>query len=114
MRALVGCAALLHVATAIVDLAAGRTGLGDEAPHLLVVAGWLLLRRVAQLAPHGEADAPVLGWARWRRLRLPSLWETRERATEGTHRRERGALAPRRTVDATDDGEPQRRIARGG
>ena len=51
MRALVGCAALLLVVTALIDMLAGRTSLSDEAPHLLVVAGWLLLRPIARLAP---------------------------------------------------------------
>jgi predicted anti-sigma-YlaC factor YlaD len=54
MRALVGCAALLLLVTAAIDLLAGRTSLGDEAPHLLVLAGWLLLRRTAMLMPSGE------------------------------------------------------------
>lgn len=51
MLALIGVAALLLVVTAAVDLAAGHTDFLDEAPHLLVVAGWLLLRRLAILAP---------------------------------------------------------------
>jgi len=51
MRTLIGAAAALLVVTALVDLALGRTGLLDEAPHLLVVAGWLLVRRLAALAP---------------------------------------------------------------
>ena len=46
MRTIVGAAALLLVITAAVDLAAGRTTIGDEAPHLLSVVGWLLLCRV--------------------------------------------------------------------
>ncbi|HUN77436.1 MAG TPA: hypothetical protein VMU32_00790 [Solirubrobacteraceae bacterium] len=70
MRTLVGCAALLLVATAVIDLLAGRTGLGDEAPHLLVLAGWLLLWRVSTLMPLGEADPrlrlPDPGWSRLR------------------------------------------------
>ncbi len=59
MRALVGCAALLLVATAVVDLVAGRTTVSDELPHLLAVAGWLLLRRIATLSPQ-SADEPAL------------------------------------------------------
>ena len=47
MLSLVGIAAGLLVVTAVVDLMAGRTSLSDEAPHLLVVAGWLLLHRLA-------------------------------------------------------------------
>jgi predicted anti-sigma-YlaC factor YlaD len=76
MRTLVGCAALLLVLTTAIDLAAGRTGLGDEAPHLLVVAGWLLLWRAATLMPLGEADPrlrlPRPGWSALR-PRHPSL-----------------------------------------
>jgi predicted anti-sigma-YlaC factor YlaD len=51
MLSLVGIAAGLLVVTAVVDLMAGRTSLSDEAPHLLVVAGWLLLHRLATIAP---------------------------------------------------------------
>jgi hypothetical protein len=51
MLALTGVAATLLVLTAIVDLALGHTSLTDEAPHLLVVAGWLLLHRLAVVAP---------------------------------------------------------------
>jgi hypothetical protein len=51
MRSLVGVAAGLLVVTAALDLAAGRTDVSDEAPHLLVLAGWLLLWRVATIAP---------------------------------------------------------------
>jgi len=59
MRTLVGCAALLLVATAIIDLISGRTTPSDELPHLLAVAGWLLLGRMAALAP-SSADEPEL------------------------------------------------------
>ncbi|HLH99527.1 MAG TPA: zf-HC2 domain-containing protein [Acidimicrobiales bacterium] len=51
MSGLVAVAALLLVVTAAIDLASGRTTVLDEAPHLLVVAGWLLLRRLAMVAP---------------------------------------------------------------
>ena len=51
MLSLVGIAAGLLVVTAVVDLMAGRTSLSDEAPHLLVVAGWLILHRLATIAP---------------------------------------------------------------
>ena len=51
MLSLMGVAAGLLVLTAALDLLAGRTGLSDEAPHLLVVAGWLLLRWLASVAP---------------------------------------------------------------
>ena len=56
MRTLVGCAALLLVATAAIDLLTGRTTASDELPHLLAVAGWLLLRRIAVLAPPNADD----------------------------------------------------------
>lgn len=66
MRIVVGGAALLLVGTALVDLLTGHTNLVDEAPHLLAVAGWLLLRRLAEPgAPRGEALlAPVRRLAR--------------------------------------------------
>jgi len=51
MLSLMGVAAVLLVLTAVIDLVGGRTDLLDEAPHLLVVAGWLLLRRLAAVAP---------------------------------------------------------------
>lgn len=70
MRALVGCAALLLVVTALIDMLAGRTSLSDEAPHLLVVAGWLLLRPIARLAPLHED--PGLPLARLGRFGLPA------------------------------------------
>lgn len=77
MRTLVGCAALLLVVTAAVDLLAGRTGAGDEAPHLLVVAGWLLLWRVSALMPLGEGDPrlrlPDPGWSALRPRRPPVM-----------------------------------------
>lgn len=47
MCTLVGAAALLLVVTAVIDLVGGRTQWADEAPHLLAVVGWVLLRRVA-------------------------------------------------------------------
>ena len=50
MRALVGVAALLLLTTAVIDLAAGRTTPLDEAPHLLTIAGWLLLELLARRA----------------------------------------------------------------
>ncbi|MDA8032911.1 MAG: hypothetical protein M0T71_01895, partial [Actinomycetota bacterium] len=57
MVTLVGVAALLLAVTAGLDLSTGRTTWLDEAPHLVVVAGWLLLRHLAVLvAP--TADRP--------------------------------------------------------
>jgi predicted anti-sigma-YlaC factor YlaD len=71
MRALLGVAALLLVATAALDLAQGRTSVGDEVPHLLVVGGWLLLRHVAMLTPYSGVDPG---------LSLPRFLRVRERA----------------------------------
>jgi hypothetical protein len=36
----------------VIDLAAGRTTLTDEAPHLLTIAGWLLLEVLVRRAPN--------------------------------------------------------------
>lgn len=51
MRALVGVAAALLVLTAVMDLVAGRTSMGEEAPHLLAVAGWLMICYLASVTP---------------------------------------------------------------
>jgi predicted anti-sigma-YlaC factor YlaD len=51
MHPLVAAAALLLTVTAVIDLAAGRTTLADEAPHLLVLAGWALMYRIAAESP---------------------------------------------------------------
>ncbi len=70
MSAIVGAAAFVLVLTAAIDLAAGRTSPGDEAPHLLAVVGWLLLRRLCAFtpAPAEALDLPLPGWlARLRR-----------------------------------------------
>lgn len=65
MLTLVGVASLLLGVTAVIDLTAGRTTLLDEAPHLAVVAGWLLLWRLAALAPPSdERPRSVLATAR--------------------------------------------------
>jgi predicted anti-sigma-YlaC factor YlaD len=60
MRTVVGAAAALLVVTAVLDLLGGRTGLGDEAPHLLAVVGWLLLVYVAAATPSTTNDASWL------------------------------------------------------
>jgi predicted anti-sigma-YlaC factor YlaD len=56
MHLLVGAAALLLVVTAVIDLAAGRTNVADEAPHLLVVIGWMLMFGVAQRTPTSRGE----------------------------------------------------------
>lgn len=69
MQGLVGVAALMLVATALLDLFAARTSIGDEAPHLLIVAGWLLLRRLTSLTPAQVDAAPSFRWASLRSRR---------------------------------------------
>ena len=73
MRTLVGVAAVLLLVTAVADLATGRTTVADEAPHLLAVAGWLLVRHLSAVTPPLADDprsvlAPL--FRSW--LRLPS------------------------------------------
>lgn len=55
MRTLVGVASVLLIVTAVIDLVAGRTSAGDEAPHLLAVAGWLMIRYLAVRTPPAAA-----------------------------------------------------------
>lgn len=74
MRALTGVAAVLLVVTAAADLAAGRTGLADEAPHLLTVAGWLVICCLASMTPPAASQA---------RPRLPAWLRSRLRAPLG-------------------------------
>jgi copper transport protein len=58
MAPLVGVAAVALVATAGIDLAAGRTQVSEEAPHLLAVAGCVLLWLIARgESGHGSAPA---------------------------------------------------------
>jgi predicted anti-sigma-YlaC factor YlaD len=68
MRGFVGAAALLLIVTAVIDLLGGRTTPADEAPHLLAVAGWVLLGRLAALTPSSPNDQPIslLDWVRHR------------------------------------------------
>ena len=77
MHALVGAVAALLVVTSTVDLLHGRTDLGDEAPHLLAVAGWLLLVYLARATPSTSLDpsralTPVVRSSTGRRSRSPS------------------------------------------
>ena len=73
MHVLVGTAALLLVVTAAVDVVGGHTSLGDEAPHLIAVGGWLLLRQLAALVPAGDDDyqLPLAARGRSRAWRAP-------------------------------------------
>ncbi|HUY21612.1 MAG TPA: hypothetical protein VMV22_04655 [Acidimicrobiales bacterium] len=56
MRAIVGTAAALLLATAVVETASGRTPVLSEAPHLIAVVGWLLLHRLALLTGPVPSD----------------------------------------------------------
>lgn len=72
-RTLVGAAALLLVVTAVIDLASGRTTAADEAPHLLAVVGWLLIRGLAATTPPAVAEPRSrLAGAIRSRLRVPT------------------------------------------
>jgi predicted anti-sigma-YlaC factor YlaD len=51
MRPVVGAAAVLLAVTAVADLTSGLTSAGDEAPHLLAIAGWLLVCYLAATCP---------------------------------------------------------------
>ena len=46
---IVGAGGLALLATAIADLISGRTVVSDELPHLIVVAGWLVLLALAAI-----------------------------------------------------------------
>src|SRR5437762_3458898 len=72
MRAMIGVAAALLVVTAAIDAAGGRTSLADEAPHLLAVAGWLMLRYLASVTPPATRGTRLRKGAGWRsRLGTP-------------------------------------------
>jgi hypothetical protein len=51
MRAIVGTAAVLLIGSALIDLIAHKTTAWDEAPHLITLAGWLLISFVASQTP---------------------------------------------------------------
>jgi predicted anti-sigma-YlaC factor YlaD len=82
MRSLVAAAAGLLVATAAIDLLSGRTTLGDEAPHLLAVVGWLLLRELAALTPRTYEDRPIPMFA-------PAMARLRRAAPQALHGEDR-------------------------
>jgi predicted anti-sigma-YlaC factor YlaD len=63
MRPVVGVAAVLLAVTAVADLVSRRTSLGDEAPHLLAIVGWLLICYLAAACP------PAAGGPRLRVVR---------------------------------------------
>ena len=89
MRTVVGAAAALLVVTAALDLVGGRTGLGDEAPHLLAVVGWLLLVSVATATPSTTNVAswslrPVVRAAAGRRVPVDAGAARRGRPDAGT------------------------------
>jgi cytochrome oxidase Cu insertion factor (SCO1/SenC/PrrC family)/predicted anti-sigma-YlaC factor YlaD/thiol-disulfide isomerase/thioredoxin len=71
MRALVGVATLLLLLTAVIDLLAGRTTLGDEAPHLIALAGWVLLMRAAWLTSDRDGGVGIR-----RVLRRSPRWQS--------------------------------------
>lgn len=81
MRAIVGAAAVLLVASALIDLAAHRTTALDEAPHLITLAGWLLISLLAWCWPD-LGTPPVTGWGRT--VDRMSIWRlSRRRQTGG-------------------------------
>jgi|HubBroStandDraft_6_1064221.scaffolds.fasta_scaffold270560_2 predicted anti-sigma-YlaC factor YlaD len=86
MSTIVGVAALALILTAVIDLTVGRTSPTDEAPHLLAVAGWLLLLRLSAftLDPIEELSTPVPAWLARRLRRAP-----REIVEEGVFERDR-------------------------
>lgn len=104
MRALVGVAALLLVVTAVIDLIAGRTSLTDEAPHLLVVAGWLLLCRLAATSP-STGDERLVPIGLLRRARTTLLARTVAPPGGGEHGGD--ARRIRRVLGGDRPGQPE-------
>jgi predicted anti-sigma-YlaC factor YlaD len=100
MSTIVGVAALVLILTAMIDLAAGRTTPGDEAPHLLAVMGWLLLRHLSSFAPGpvNELDWPMPAWPMQRGVRLAR----KERAKEGVLEQDRMAGADAESARETE------------
>lgn len=80
MSTVVGVAALVLVGTAAVDLLSGHADVLDEGPHLLTVAGWMLLHALARTTD-ADGTTPTAqqlpAWVvRWddRRRRLLGAW----------------------------------------
>jgi predicted anti-sigma-YlaC factor YlaD len=86
MSTIVGVAALALIVTAVIDLSLGRTSPGDEAPHLLAVAGWLLLLRLSAFTPDPIEELSTPAPRRLARLLQAS---PREIAEEGVFERDR-------------------------
>lgn len=60
MVPIAGILASLLLVTAGTDIATGATDIGDELPHLLELAGFLLLLRLAHLGTSGRRWPPLL------------------------------------------------------
>jgi len=86
MTVIVGTAALLLLATAVVETASGRTGAFSEAPHLAAAVGWVLLYRLSVLIGPGPGDGTP-SWAGGNRFSF---------AAPGPGRRRRGGVARHR------------------
>jgi predicted anti-sigma-YlaC factor YlaD len=82
IRPVVGVAAVLLAVTAVADLAGGRTSVGEEAPHLLAIAGWLLICHLAATCPPTAGAAVLPAWPRARSL-LPAGVTRRHRGAAG-------------------------------
>lgn len=112
---IVGAAALLLVATAVIDLAAARTSASDELPHLLAVAGWLLLRRLAALTPSTGRDGSLSLRAVARsRARLVIASGSGERVGADDRRLPAATAAAQYSSAVVDEPEPQRQRAASG
>jgi len=115
MVALVGAAALFLVATAVIDLAGGRTSPADESPHLLAVAGWLLLGRLAMHGPSSGRDGSLsLGAIKRSGARFAGALGAPATAPEDDHRRrQRTAVAEPAGAGVDGRQEPLERAASG-
>jgi predicted anti-sigma-YlaC factor YlaD len=84
MLPLVGVATVALVVLAFIDTAHGQTTLLAELPHVITVAGWLLLHRLARADPDSSNGPDSTGqhaddggwWGGWRRpfLGVSRLW----------------------------------------